>query len=102
MALTNGTKLPLAAIPCLFLRGGSSRGPYFNRVDPPEDRDQLAGLPIAAVGAGHPMNIDGVGGGAAVTTKIAQVTVNERSVDFGPTRGNILAGAPARRRSKWT
>jgi len=94
--------MPLAAIPSLFLRGGSSRGPYFNRADPPEHRDQLAELPIAVVGADHPLNIDGVGGGAAVTTKIAQVKVNERSVDFGPTRGNILSGASARRRSKWT
>jgi len=91
------------------MRGGSSRGPYFNRADLPDDREQLAELLIAAVGAGHPLNIDGVGGGAAVTTKtamispsdddwaeidyfFAQVKVDERSVDFGPTCGNILSG----------
>lgn len=101
--------MPQTAIPCLFMRGGSSRGPYFNRADLPDDREQLAELLIAAVGAGHPLNIDGVGGGAAVTTKtamispsdddwaeidyfFAQVKVDERSVDFGPTCGNILSG----------
>ncbi|WP_420004369.1 4-oxalomesaconate tautomerase [Arenibacterium sp. LLYu02] len=97
------------AIPYLFMRGGSSRGPYFNRADLPEDRDQLAQVLIAALGSGHPLNIDGIGGGAAVTTKVAmlspseddwadvdyffaQVSVEEQQVDFKPTCGNILSG----------
>lgn len=101
--------MPQVPIPCLFMRGGSSRAPYFNRADLPEDREALAEVLIAAVGAGHPLNIDGVGGGAAVTTKTAmispsaddwadidyffgQVKVDERLVDFGPTCGNILSG----------
>lgn len=97
------------AIPYHFMRGGTSRGPYFNRNDLPADRDRLAEVLIAAIGAGHPLNIDGVGGGNAVTTKVAmlsrsddpladidyffgQVSVTERMVDFGPTCGNILVG----------
>ncbi len=97
------------AIPCLFMRGGTSRGPYFRRSDLPEDQDKLAEVLIAAVGAGHPLTIDGVGGGAPVTTKVAmlsksdhdwaavdyffaQVSVEERRVDFSPTCGNILSG----------
>ena len=97
------------SIPCLFMRGGTSRGPYLDRRDLPEDRKKLADVLIAAVGAGHPLNIDGIGGGAAVTTKVAmlspseddwadvdyffaQVNVEEREVDFSPTCGNILAG----------
>lgn len=100
------------AIPYLLMRGGTSRGPYFNRADLPEDLDQLAEVLIAAVGAGHPLNIDGVGGGAAVTTKVAmlsksnenwadvdyffaQVSVEEKIVDFKPTCGNILSGVGA-------
>ncbi|MBB3711778.1 hypothetical protein FHS00_001349 [Limimaricola variabilis] len=96
-------------IPFLFLRGGTSRGPYFRRSDLPEDREILAEVLIAALGAGHPLNIDGIGGGAAVTTKVAmlsaseddwadvdyffaQVAVAERLVDFKPTCGNILSG----------
>lgn len=97
------------AIPFIFMRGGTSRGPYFRREDLPEDRETLAGVLVAAVGSGHPLNIDGIGGGAAVTTKVAmlsasedewadvdyffaQVSVEDRLVDFKPTCGNILSG----------
>ena len=97
------------AIPYHFLRGGTSRGPYFNRADLPEDRDTLAEVLLAVLGSGHPLNIDGIGGGAAVTTKVAmlscsadpdadvdyffaQVSVEDRTVDFKPTCGNILSG----------
>ena len=97
------------AIPFHFFRGGTSRGPYLNRADLPEDQDALAKVLIAMVGAGHPLNIDGIGGGAAVTTKVAmlspsdddwadvdyffaQVSVEEHLVDFKPTCGNILVG----------
>jgi 2-methylaconitate cis-trans-isomerase PrpF len=100
-------------IPFLFMRGGTSRGPVFNRADLPEDRDALARVLIAAVGAGHPLNINGIGGGAAVTTKVvmlspsklpdadidyffAQVAVEEPLVDYKPTCGNMLSSvAPA-------
>ena len=94
-------------IPFFFMRGGSSRGPYFNRADLPEDQDALAAVLIAAIGSGHPLNIDGIGGGNAVTTKVAmlsrsedewadidyffaQVSVEDKLVDFKPTCGNIL------------
>jgi 2-methylaconitate cis-trans-isomerase PrpF len=97
------------AIPYVFMRGGTSRGPYFNRADLPEDLETLAEVLIAAVGSGNPLNIDGIGGGAAVTTKVAmlsrakddwadvdyffaQVSVEDRKVDFKPTCGNILTG----------
>lgn len=96
-------------IPFIFMRGGTSRGPYFNRADLPGDRETLAEVLMAAIGAGHAINIDGIGGGVAVTTKVAmlspseddwadvdyffaQVSVADRLVDFKPTCGNILAG----------
>lgn len=96
-------------IPFVFMRGGTSRGPYFNRADLPEDLDVLADVLIAAVGSGHELNIDGIGGGAVVTTKVAmlsksdddwadidyffaQVSVEDRLVDYKPTCGNILSG----------
>lgn len=97
------------AIPYLFMRGGTSRGPFFKRDDLPEDRDMLSSVLVALVGSGHPLNIDGIGGGAAVTTKVAilsestdewadidyffaQVSVEDRLVDYKPTCGNILSG----------
>ena len=95
------------SIPFFLMRGGTSRGPYMRREDLPEDLETLADVLIAIVGSGHPLNIDGVGGGAAVTTKVAmlskskddwadvdyffaQVSVEDRLVDFKPTCGNIL------------
>ena len=96
-------------IPYLFMRGGSSRGPYFNAADVPADRETLSAVLVAALGSGHKLNIDGIGGGNAVTTKVAilsksddpwadvdyffaQVSVLDGLVDFKPTCGNILAG----------
>lgn len=101
--------MPQTAIPFLFMRGGTSRGPYMRRADLPDDLDTLSEVLIAAVGAGHPINIDGIGGGVAVTTKVvmlskserddsdvdyffAQVAVEERLVDYKPTCGNMLSG----------
>ena len=98
------------AIPFLLMRGGTARGPYFRREHLPEDTDTLARVLIAVLGSGHPLTIDGIGGGNAVTTKVAmlsaskdawadvdycfaQVLVEEQRVDFKPTCGNILAGA---------
>ncbi len=97
------------AIPFVFMRGGSSRGPYFNAKDLPKDRDTLANVLVALLGSGHQLNIDGIGGGNAVTTKVAmlsksedpwadvdyffaQVSVLDGLVDFRPSCGNILAG----------
>ncbi len=62
------------AIPFLLLRGGTSRGPFFLRSGLPEDLETLAEVLLAAVGSGHPLNIDGVGGGSAVTTKVAMLS----------------------------
>ena len=56
------------AIPYHFLRGGTSRGPYMLRSDLPKDREKLAEVLVAIIGSGHPLNIDGIGGGVAVTT----------------------------------
>ncbi|KPA21597.1 4-oxalomesaconate tautomerase [Shimia sp. SK013] len=103
------TQMTQTGIPFVFMRGGTSRGPYFNRSDLPAELDTLAEVLIAAVGSGHPLNIDGIGGGAAVTTKVAmlsrseddwadidyffaQVSVEDKLVDFKPTCGNILSG----------
>ena len=97
------------AIPFIFMRGGTSRGPYIQRKHLPKDRETLEQVLIAMLGSGHPMNIDGLGGGASITTKVAmlspsddpwadvdyffaQVSVETRLVDTKPTCGNILVG----------
>lgn len=104
--------MPQFGFPFVMMRGGTSRGPYFRREDLPASQDELEEALLDAVGSGHQLNIDGIGGGAAVTTKVAilsrsahpdadidylfcQLSVTERRADFGPTCGNILSGVPA-------
>lgn len=97
------------AIPYYFLRAGTSRGSFFNRKDLPEDPETLSAVLVSAVGSGHPLNIDGIGGGSAITTKVAilsrsseksvdidyffaQVGVESCRVDYKPSCGNIMVG----------
>lgn len=101
------------AIPYFMFRGGSSRGPFFQRDHLPDEEQILSAVLVSALGSGHPLNIDGIGGGNAVTTKVAmlsrsddawadidylfaQVSVEDRLVDYKPTCGNMMiAVAPA-------
>lgn len=99
----------LSSIPAIFMRGGTSRGLYFDRADLPEDRSLWDGILLAAFGSPDPRQIDGVGGTTSVTSKaalispsarddcdvdyfFAQVAVDRPDVDYGPTCGNMLAG----------
>lgn len=101
--------MSLRKIPCILMRGGTSRGPYFNAADLPSGRAQLGEMLIGAMGAGSPLQVNGIGGGQPTTSKVAilspsdheradvdylfaQVHATERSVDFSPSCGNILAG----------
>lgn len=98
----------LISIPCVLMRGGTSRGPFFLADDLPADptaRDQIL---LSIMGSGHPLQIDGIGGGNPVTSKVAivgpgtvpgtdvdylfaQVRVDEQIVDTSPNCGNMLA-----------
>jgi 2-methylaconitate cis-trans-isomerase PrpF len=98
------------AIPCTFMRGGTSRGPYFLAADLPPTRDDIARVLLAAMGSPDARQIDGLGGATTLTSKVcivspaaagerqqvdylfAQVSVDRDFVDFGPTCGNMLSG----------
>jgi len=96
-------------IPCVLMRGGTSRGPFFLASDLPADPQARDRLLVHVMGAGHPLEIDGIGGGHPLTSKVAiigrptregadvdylfaQVKVGEAQVDTGPNCGNMLAG----------
>lgn len=96
-------------IPCILMRGGTSRAPYFNAADLPQDRETLADVLVAAMGAGSPLQVDGIGGAQPTTSKVAmlspssddwaevdfffaQVHTERGEVDFSPSCGNILSG----------
>jgi 2-methylaconitate cis-trans-isomerase PrpF len=97
------------AIPAVMMRGGTSRGLYFLAADlpaRPEARDKVL---LAAMGSPDRRQIDGLGGGTDLTSKVAiisrstrrgmhvdylfaQVSVTEALVDTTPNCGNILSG----------
>ena len=94
-------------IPCVLMRGGTSKGPVFLAWDLPaaiEERDELL---LNLMGSGHELEIDGIGGGSPQTSKVAivspslhadadvdylfvQVMVSQRRVDTAPNCGNML------------
>ena len=96
-------------IPCVLMRGGTSKGAYFLAGDLPRDPALRDRVLLAAMGSPDARQIDGVGGAHPLTSKVAivarserpdadvdylfaQVVVNEPKVDISPTCGNILAG----------
>ncbi|UWX97608.1 4-oxalomesaconate tautomerase [Arthrobacter zhaoxinii] len=67
-------------IPCWFMRGGTSRGPFFRRADLPAgmDTERRDAVLLAALGSPHPLQIDGLGGGNPLTSKVGIVDVSSR------------------------
>lgn len=97
------------AVPCSVMRGGTSKGLYFLAADLPVGRAARDRFLLAAMGSPDPREIDGMGGGHPLTSKVAVVSRSERpgiDVDYlflqvWPDRtdvsdqqncGNILAG----------
>lgn len=98
------------AIPCLLMRGGTSKGAFFNAADLPQDVPTRNRVLLAAMGSPDRRQIDGVGGGHPLTSKIgivslsaqagvdleflfAQVQPDQQTVDTRPNCGNMLAAA---------
>ena len=99
----------LKAIPCTLMRGGTSKGLYFNVRDLPAVRARRDRVLLAAMGSPDPRQIDGVGGAHPLTSKVAvigpstrpdadvdylflQVAVERAEVSDTQNCGNILAG----------
>ena len=97
------------AIPCMLMRGGTSKGPFFLAGDLPSDVQTRDRVLLAAMGSPDGRQIDGVGGADPLTSKVAivsrssrpgidldylfaQVSVDRPLVDVSPTCGNMLAG----------
>jgi 4-oxalomesaconate tautomerase len=95
-------------IPCLFMRGGTSRGPFFRASDLPTDVATRDRVLLAVMGSPDARQIDGLGGADPLTSKVgivrrgsrpgidleflfAQVAVKEPRVDTTPNCGNMLA-----------
>lgn len=96
------------SIRCLFMRGGTSRGPFFLESDLPADTAIRDRVLLAAMGSPDKRQIDGLGGANPLTSKVgmvslgkepgvdleflfAQVVVDQAIVDTTPNCGNMLA-----------
>ncbi|MGH8815018.1 MAG: PrpF domain-containing protein, partial [Achromobacter pestifer] len=97
-------------IPCVLMRGGTSRGPFFLGDWLPADPAERDRLLLIAMGSPHALQVDGLGGGNTLTSKVAivsrstrpdcdidylfaQVSVDRATVDTRPNCGNMLSGA---------
>jgi len=91
------------------MRGGTSKGLYFNAADLPPDRELRDRVLLAAMGSPDVRQIDGAGGAHPLTSKVAvisrsaradadvdylflQVAVDRAEVTDSQNCGNILAG----------
>lgn len=99
-------------IPCVLMRGGTSKGPYFLLRNLPADSATRDRVLLSAMGSPDLRQIDGIGGADPLTSKVAmvgpssrpdaeidylfaQVSIERALVDTEPTCGNILSGVGA-------
>ena len=69
----------LTDIPCLLMRGGTSKGPYFLASDLPSDPSARDAVLVTAMGSPHIRQIDGIGGGDSLTSKVVIVSRSTES-----------------------
>jgi len=96
------------AIPCVIMRGGTSKGPFFLEHDLPEPGVRRDRLLLRLMGALEPRRIDGIGGIDSLTNKVAiisrsrrddadidylfgQICVHKNTIDYSVNCGNMLA-----------
>lgn len=65
-------------IPCLWMRGGTSKGAYFLASDLPADPAAREALLLAIMGSPDPRQIDGIGGADPLTSKVAVLSASSR------------------------
>lgn len=99
----------MIGIPSTLMRAGTSKGPFFDLRDLPQDREELKKVLLRLMGSPDKKQIDGIGGSTFVTSKVvmvqpsdrkgidvdylfAQVFIDEAIVDLKPTCGNMMSG----------
>lgn len=81
------------AVPCLFMRGGTSHGPFFDERALPDDVAARDAALLAALGSPDERQIDGIGGAHPLTSKIGIVRPGARpGVDVEWTFGQVQPG----------
>jgi 2-methylaconitate cis-trans-isomerase PrpF len=97
-------------IPCVVIRGGTSRGVFFHEHDLPRDASERRSVILSAFGSPDRRQIDGLGGATPETSKLAiispskhpkahvdytfaQVGIGEPTLNYSLNCGNLAAGA---------
>ena len=101
-------QLPPHPVPCMFMRGGTSKGPFFKASDLPSDTTSRDRALLSIMGSPDKRQIDGLGGAHPLTSKVgivqpsttqgvdldflfAQLQPDKETVDTTPNCGNMLA-----------
>ncbi|MBX9884812.1 MAG: 4-oxalomesaconate tautomerase, partial [Novosphingobium sp.] len=64
----------MTSAPCMWMRGGTSKGGYFLRQDLPADTAARDAFLLAMMGSPNALQIDGMGGADPLTSKVAVVS----------------------------
>ncbi|GAB2649731.1 4-oxalomesaconate tautomerase [Emticicia sediminis] len=99
----------LKRVPCIYMRGGTSKGPFFDKRELPKNKKERDAILLTVMGSPDPHQIDGLGAVVTVTSKVvmaepstrpnidvdylfAQVDIENPIVDTLPPCGNMMAG----------
>lgn len=82
-------------IPCVIMRGGTSRAIFFHEADLPQDRSDWDDIFLKAMGSPDPKQIDGLGGAVSSTSKVAVIKPSQRpGIDVDYTFAQVVINKP--------
>lgn len=86
---------PNVKIPCVYMRGGTSKAVFFHDKDLPQDEAQRDKVILSAFGSPDRRQIDGMGGANTSTSKVAVIKKSDRlGIDVDYTFGQVDVAAP--------
>lgn len=86
---------PNRKIPCVYMRGGTSKAVFFHDKDLPKDEKERDKVILSAFGSPDRRQIDGMGGANTSTSKVAVIKKSERpGIDVDYDFGQVDVNAP--------
>ena len=86
---------PNKKIPCVYMRGGTSKAVFFRDEDLPKDVAERDKVILSAFGSPDRRQIDGMGGANTSTSKVAVIKKSDRpGIDVDYDFGQVDVNAP--------